>query len=47
MVRDQVTVGDYAGILVEGVDPTKLRPGMLLSEAGAYQSYEEALQQLQ
>lgn len=46
-MRAQVTVGDYAGILVEGVAPTDLSPGMLLAEAGKYKSYEEALQQLQ
>ena len=46
-VRDQVTVGDYAGILVEGVTPTELSPGLLLAEAGEYESYEEALRQLQ
>ena len=45
-VRDQVTVGDYAGILVEGVEATDLKPGMLLAEAGEYESYEEALAQL-
>lgn len=47
IVRDQVTVGDYAGILVEGIDATELSPGMLLVEAGAFESYEEALQELQ
>ena len=47
IVRDQVTVGDYAGILVEGLDVTQVTPGMLLSEAGSYESYEEALQLLQ
>ena len=47
VMRDQVTVGDYAGILVEGVDATNLSPGMLLAEAGKFKSYEEALQQLQ
>ena len=47
IVREQVTVGDYAGILVEGVDPTQLSPGMLLMETDAYGSYEEALQELQ
>ena len=45
--RDQVTVGDYASILVAGVQATDLAPGMLLAEAGEYDSYEEALQQLQ
>jgi hypothetical protein len=47
IARDQVTAGDYAGILVEGVDATKVTPGMLLSEAEAYPTYEEALQALQ
>jgi hypothetical protein len=47
VVRDQVTVGDYAGILVEGLDPAQLSPGMLLAESGEYNSYEEALQELQ
>jgi translation elongation factor EF-Tu-like GTPase len=45
-VRDQVTVGDYAGILVTGIAPTQLRPGMLLAEAGEFESYDEALLQL-
>ena len=47
VMRDQVTVGDYAGILVGGVEATNLSPGMLLAEAGQFKSYEEALQQLQ
>ena len=47
IVRDQVTVGDYAGILVGGIGATDLSPGMLLAEAGKFKSYEEALQQLQ
>lgn len=47
VVRDQVTVGDYAGILMEGLDPAELSPGMLLMETDAYESYEEALQALQ
>lgn len=47
LVRDQVTVGDYAGILVEGIDTNQLSPGMLLTELDAYESYEEALQNLQ
>jgi translation elongation factor EF-Tu-like GTPase len=46
-MRDQVTVGDYAGILVGGIEATNLSPGMLLAEAGEFESYEEALQQLQ
>ena len=45
-VRDQVTVGDYAGILVGGVEATDLSPGLLLAEAGGYESYAEALAQL-
>jgi len=45
-VRDQVTVGDYAGILVGSIEATNLSPGMLLAAAGEYKSYEEALQQL-
>ncbi len=47
VARDQVTVGDYAGILVTGVDATKVMPEMLLSETDAYKSYEDALQALQ
>ena len=47
IARDQVTVGDYAGILVGDIVATDLSPGMLLAEAGEYKSYEEALQQLQ
>jgi translation elongation factor EF-Tu-like GTPase len=46
-VRDQVTVGDYTGILVGGIEATDLSPGMLLAAAGEFESYEEALQQLQ
>jgi translation elongation factor EF-Tu-like GTPase len=45
--RDQVTVGDYAGILVQGVEPGELSPGMVLAAPGAFASYEEALQELQ
>lgn len=45
--RDQVTVGDYAGILVPGIQPGELSPGMALAAAGAFTSYEEALQELQ
>ena len=45
--RDQVTVGDYAGILVENLDATQVTPGMLLTESGEYDSYEEALPNLQ
>jgi len=47
ITRDQVTVGDYAGILVGDIEATDLSPGMLLAEAGEFKSYEEALQQLQ
>lgn len=47
IAREQVTVGDYAGILVGDIVATDLSPGMLLAEAGEYKSYEEALQQLQ
>ena len=46
-VRDQVTVGDYAGILVQGIAPGELSPGLVLAAAGAFPSYEEALQELQ
>lgn len=45
-VRDQVTVGDYAGILVQGIEPGELSPGLVLAAAGAFSSYEEALQEL-
>ncbi len=47
IARDQVTVGDYAGILVGDIKATDLSPGMLLVKAGEFNSYEEALQQLQ
>ena len=46
-MRDQVTVGDYAGILVQGIAPGELSPGLVLAAAGAFPSYEEALQELQ
>jgi translation elongation factor EF-Tu-like GTPase len=46
-VRDQVTVGDYAGILVQTIQPGELSPGMVLAAAGTFTSYEEALQELQ
>jgi len=46
-VQNQVTVGDYAGILVQGVEVSEVSPGMLLAESGAYNSYEDAIQQLQ
>ena len=45
--RDQVTVGDYAGILVPTIQPSELSPGMALAAAGAFTSYEEALQEMQ
>jgi translation elongation factor EF-Tu-like GTPase len=45
--RDQVTVGDYAGILVPAIQPSELSPGMMLAAAGAFTSYEDALQELQ
>lgn len=45
--REQVTVGDYAGILVGDIKATDLSPGMLLVKAGEFKSYEEALRQLQ
>jgi hypothetical protein len=44
--RAQVTVGDYASILVSGIETTSLSPGMLLAAGGAFESYEEALLQL-
>jgi elongation factor Tu len=47
IVRDQVTVGDYASILVGRIEATALSPGMLLAPAGEFESYEEALLQLQ
>jgi hypothetical protein len=47
IIRDQVTVGDYAGILVENVETTSISPGMLLSAGGEYDSYDEALQAFQ
>ena len=46
-VQNQVTVGNYAGILVQGVEVSEVIPGMLLAESGAYNTYEDALQQLQ
>jgi translation elongation factor EF-Tu-like GTPase len=47
IARDQVTVGDYAGILVQGIQPSDLGLGMVLAAAGAFDSYEEALEELQ
>ena len=46
-VRDQVIVGDYAGVLVQNVETTNVSPGMVLAAAGGYDTYEEALQELQ
>ncbi|HSM71502.1 MAG TPA: hypothetical protein VK851_08170, partial [Anaerolineales bacterium] len=45
--RNQVSVGDFASILVGGIDATGLSPGMLLVKAGEFESYQEALLQLQ
>ena len=45
--QDQVNVGDYAGILVQSLEASEVSPGLLLTEAGSYDSYDEALQQLQ
>jgi translation elongation factor EF-Tu-like GTPase len=45
--RDQVTVGDYAGVLVPVMQPSELSPGMVLAATGAFASYEDALQELQ
>ena len=46
-LRDQVAVGDYAGILVQNVSATDVSPGMVLAVAGRYDTYEEAMQELQ
>jgi translation elongation factor EF-Tu-like GTPase len=46
-IRDQVTVGDPAGILVQSVEASGVAPGMLLAEAGIFTTYEEALAALQ
>ena len=45
--RDQVTAGDYAGVLVPVMQPSELSPGMVLAASGAFPSYEDALQALQ
>jgi translation elongation factor EF-Tu-like GTPase len=45
--RNHVSVGDYAGILVQGIKASEVSSGMLLAAAGAFESYEEALQELQ
>ena len=47
IVRDQVTVGDYAGVLVQNIEPRELSLGLVLAATGAFPSYEEALQELQ
>ena len=47
VVRNQITVGDYAGVLVESLKTSDLSPGMLLTEADGYKSYDEALKALQ
>ena len=44
--RTQVQVGDFASLLVSGLQLTEVSPGMLVVEAGAYKSYEAARQQL-
>jgi translation elongation factor EF-Tu-like GTPase len=44
--RDHVTVGDYASIVVGGVEVKDLSPGMLLAVAGEFKTYDEALLQL-
>ncbi len=46
-IRDQVKVGDYAGILVSGIQLTDVSPGMLLAATGKYKNYQAALQQVQ
>lgn len=43
----QVTVGDYAGILVPSLEVSQVSPGMLLAETGVFDNYEEALQAIQ
>jgi len=45
--RDHVSVGDYAGILVQGIKASEVSSGLVLAAAGAFASYEEALQELQ
>lgn len=44
--RNQVSVGDFASVLVGGIDATGLSPGMLLVKAGEFESYQEALLQI-
>ncbi len=46
-MRDQVKVGDYAGILVGGIQLTDVSPGMLLAATGKYKNYQAALEQAQ
>lgn len=46
-IRDLVTVGDPAGILVQSAEAAGVSPGMLLAEAGIFTTYEEALEALQ
>lgn len=45
-MREQVKVGDSASILVGGLKPSDLSPGLLLVADGGYKSYEAAQQQL-
>jgi hypothetical protein len=45
--QNQVTVGDYARVLVGGVEPTDLGPNMFLVAAGEFETYDDALYQLQ
>lgn len=45
-VCDQVKAGQTASILVSGLKPSDLSPGLLLVTAGGYKSYEAEQQQL-
>jgi translation elongation factor EF-Tu-like GTPase len=45
-VRDQVKIGEYASLLIGGVEATRLSPGMYLTLANEFKSYEELLLQL-
>ena len=45
--QTQVSVGDYARVLVSGISPADLSPGMFLVAAGEFESYEDVLYQLQ
>jgi len=47
VIRQQVRVGDYAGVLVEAIKTSDLSPGMLVTEADGYKSYDDALKALQ